>query len=303
MCGRYTVTHTHKEIMERFGIEESFAELDPRYNVAPSQMVPVVIETKPTEEEPSKRILENCKWGLIPGFVKDARLLKPMINARAETILEKRMFKNALFKRRCLIPADGFYEWMSVGKKRQPVRFQIKDGELFAFAGLYEETKNENGEILYRTCTIITTAPNELVAPVHNRMPVIMKPGDEGLWLSKDCDDPEKLVPILTSYDSEAMTSYRVSVVVNNARSNSPECVEPVDLEKEAAAEAAAAEALAEEKAAKAAKTAERRSKSKSKPTTEEAQQGFLSDELKTLTESTEKSPVLKGGENVNENE
>lgn len=258
MCGRYTVTHTHQEIMERFGIEELFKELDPNYNVAPTQMVPVIIESKATEEQPAKRFLDKCKWGLVPGFVKDPRLLKPMINARAETLVEKKMFKSALIKRRCLIPADGFYEWMAVGKKRRPVRFQLKGGELFAFAGLYEETKNEDGEIIQRTCTIITTAPNEMVAPVHNRMPVILKPGDEALWISKECADPEKLLPILTAYDSEKMDFYRVSAVVNNARSNSPECIEPADLEAEAAAEAAE---IAEIEAAKAAKGTARRKK------------------------------------------
>lgn len=286
MCGRYTVTHTHQEIMERFGIEELFKELDPRYNVAPSQMVPVVIENKATEDEPAKRILDNCKWGLVPGFVKDARLLKPMINARAETLVEKRMFKTALIKRRCLIPADGFYEWMAVGKKRRPVRFQIKGGELFAFAGLYEETWNEDGEIIHRTCTIITTAPNEKVAPVHNRMPAILKPGDEALWLSKECSDIEKLMPLLNPYDNDLIDFYRVSVVVNNARSNSPECVEPADLEAEAAADAEEAAAAAAVKATKAEKASIRRKKSsKVAEVSDDAEQTYLSDEMRELTE------------------
>lgn len=288
MCGRYTVTHTHQEIMERFGIEELFKELDPNYNVAPTQMVPVIIETKATEDEPAKRILEKCKWGLVPGFVKDPRLLKPMINARAETLLEKKMFKSALFKRRCLIPADGFFEWMAVGKKRRPVRFQIKGGELFAFAGLYEETKNEDGEVIQRTCTIITTSPNQLVAPVHNRMPVILKPGDEALWVSKECGDPEKLMPLLTAYDSEKMDSYRVSVAVNNARSNGPDCIQPADLEAEAAAEAAdLAEKEAAKQAAKAAKTtrgtSKKRSSLKVAETSDMPEQGYLSDDLRDL--------------------
>lgn len=288
MCGRYTVTHTHQEIMDRFGIEELFRELDPRYNVAPSQMVPVVIELAATEDQPAKRVLEDCKWGLVPGFVKDARLLKPMINARAETLLEKRMFKKALVKRRCLIPADGFYEWMAVGKKRQPVRFQIKGGELFAFAGLYEETKNEDGEVIQKTCTIITTSPNDKVAPVHNRMPVILKPGDEALWISKECTDPEKVVPLLNPYSSEAMDFYRVSIVVNNARSNSPECIEPANLEAEAAAEAEAFAAKEAAKAARAARPRKGKGAKVNQVTESDGGQAYLSDELRELNKLDE---------------
>ncbi|MDZ4837772.1 MAG: SOS response-associated peptidase [Candidatus Melainabacteria bacterium] len=287
MCGRYTIAHNHKEIMERFGIEQMFLELDPRYNVAPSQMVPVVIETKATDDMPAVRVLETSKWGLVPGFVQDAKLIKPMINARGETLLEKRMFKNALFKRRCLIPADGFFEWMAVGKKRQPVRFQVTDGALFAMAGLYEERTTPEGELIERTCTIITVAANEKVSPVHSRMPAILKPDDEALWLSKECGDPEKLLSLLNPYDNDAINFYRVSATVNNARSDSAECIAPVDLEAEAAAEAATMAAFEEAKAARAAKTATRRAKStKVAETSDVPEQAYLSDELRELNQN-----------------
>ena len=247
MCGRYTQTHTHQEIMERFDLDALFMDLDPRYNISPTQTVPIILE-RDTDDDKTVRVLDASSWGLIPGFVKDPRLLKPMINARAETLMEKRMFKGAFLSRRCLIPADGFYEWLTENKKKQPVRFQVNNGELFAFAGIYEEGKDLEGNPR-RTCSIITVAANETVSPVHDRMPAILKIEDEKRWIDHSLNDPKELMEMLNPCDNAIIDWYRCSTVVNSSRSDSKNCIlragTPEALEAEEAQRIAAAEAKA----------------------------------------------------------
>ncbi|HYE74962.1 MAG TPA: SOS response-associated peptidase, partial [Blastocatellia bacterium] len=175
MCGRFTLHHTEDEIIERFAIAEVETDIGPRYNIAPSQNIAAIIEHEHCT-------LKAFKWGLVPSWAKDPTIGHRMINARAETLAEKPSYKQALAKRRCLIPADGFYEWKKAKGGNQPYHIRRRDGELFAFAGLWETWKDENGEKL-ETCTIITTEPNELMSTIHDRMPVILKPEHEELWL------------------------------------------------------------------------------------------------------------------------
>lgn len=255
MCGRYSISHTHKEIVERFQIDELMMDFHPRFNVSPTQMVPVVIEERLNEDDDDdedddiedgaiKRTLQFAKWGLIPGWVKDPRLLKPMINARKETIIEKPLFKPAFKKRRCLIPADGFYEWITLNKKRHPVRIQLKDQDMFAFAGLYENWHSPEGELV-RTCTIITVPANDSVSSIHDRMPAILKREDEKNWLRET--EPSELIKLLNPYDSDSIKHYRVATIVNTPKIDAPQCIEkvaettdpitPAELEAAAAAE------------------------------------------------------------------
>lgn len=252
MCGRYTQTHTHQEIMERFNLDALFMDLDPRYNISPTQTVPIILE-RDTEDNKTVRVLDSSSWGLIPGFVKDPRLLKPLINARAETLMEKRMFKGAFLSRRCLIPADGFYEWLTENKKKQPVRFQVNNGELFAFAGIYEEGKDLEGNPR-RTCSIITVAANEVVSPVHDRMPAILKIEDEKRWIDHSLNDPRQLMEMLNPCDNAMIEWYRCSTVVNSSRSDSKNCILRAGTPEALAAEEAQRIAAAEAKANKASK-------------------------------------------------
>jgi putative SOS response-associated peptidase YedK len=173
MCGRYTMHHSSEQVTMRFCVNQTITSLPERYNIAPTQAVSVVVEGD------GGRFLDAMQWGLVPSWAKDPGIGNKMINARAETIQEKPSFKVALARRRCLIPADGFYEWKTEGKARQPMHIRRKDGELFAFAGLWEEWRQPDGMPL-RTCTIVTTTPNELMEAIHNRMPAILLPEEEG---------------------------------------------------------------------------------------------------------------------------
>src|SRR5438105_243032 len=176
MCGRFTSHHSPEEIMERFEVDEALFRPDPRYNIAPTQILAAVIEQQ------GKRQLTGFRWGLVPSWSKDPAIGNRMINARAETILEKPSFKAALTRRRCLIPADGFYEWKKSTAGSQPFHIRRRDGGLFAFAGLWEEWQSPDGSPL-QTCTIVTVEPNELMSPIHNRMPAILEREEEKLWL------------------------------------------------------------------------------------------------------------------------
>ncbi|MGD9682401.1 MAG: SOS response-associated peptidase [Candidatus Obscuribacterales bacterium] len=231
MCGRYTIAHSHKEIIERFRIEKEMLEWEPRYNIAPSQMVPIIIEQEHTPgQNPAPnpvRILQPSKWGLLPSWAKDPKKIRPMINARAETIAEKPTFRNAFKKRRCLIPADGFYEWTEIEGKKTPVRIRLKESELFAFAGLYEDWTSPEG-VKVRTCTIVTVAANETISRLHDRMPAILRPELEDQWLRAPGDDPARLLSLIGPYDDEKIDYYTVSKLVNSPKTDSPECMEPV---------------------------------------------------------------------------
>jgi putative SOS response-associated peptidase YedK len=224
MCGRYSLTRREAELVERFGIEQLICEsekLAPRFNIAPSQLVPVIINKE------GHRVLCQFKWGLIPFWAKDLKKNKPVINARSESVAEKPFFKQALLKRRCLIPADGFYEWKHQNKNKIPMYIHVNDRELFAFAGLWDEWTSPDGEVI-RTCTIITTEANNSVAPVHDRMPVIVRAEHEALWLDPDIREVTQLTPVLAALPDEAIKMYQVSPRVNSPSQDLPELVEPV---------------------------------------------------------------------------
>jgi putative SOS response-associated peptidase YedK len=222
MCGRYTLTKELHELAKRFQAEIAIinAKLFPRYNVAPTQSVIVVNDT-------GQRQIVAMRWGLIPSWATDESIGNRMINARAETIAEKPAFRAALKKRRCLIPADGFYEWRKEGKVKQPLHIVLKDREVFAFAGLWERWKSPTGEEVL-SCTIITTEANELLKQVHERMPVILSKEDEALWLDPKIDDPAKLLPLLKQYPSELMEFYPVDRKVNSPANDSRDCIVPI---------------------------------------------------------------------------
>jgi putative SOS response-associated peptidase YedK len=208
MCGRYTLHHSPRQVEMRFGITQARSIPTERYNIAPTQSVPVIVEGD------GARFLDSMQWGLIPSWAKEPGIGNKMINARAETLPEKPSFKVALSRRRCLIPADGFYEWKTEGSARQPMHIRRIDGELFAFAGLWEEWKQPDGTPL-RTCTIITTTPNELMEPIHNRMPAILLPEDEGTWLDAALKQPGDVIGLLHPYPAELMEAYLVDRQVN----------------------------------------------------------------------------------------
>ena len=219
MCGRFILISPGRVLAAQFELQHE-PELTPRYNVAPTQQVPIIkIETS------GGRQLEMLKWGLLPFWTKDASISTRLINARSETLSDKPAFRAAFKSRRCLIPSNGFYEWMKEKGKKQPYLFKLTDGSLFAFAGLWERWESKDG-VGIESCTIITTDANELVQPLHDRMPVILKNKDYALWLNPMAKW-ELLQPLLIPYSSEEMNSYPVSPKVNKATYDSPEGIEP----------------------------------------------------------------------------
>jgi len=208
MCGRFTLVSPFVAVTERFRASVP-PDLRPRYNIAPGQDVLCVIR----DEE--NRIMP-LRWGLIPFWAKDPAIGNRLINARAETVAEKPSFRSAFAKRRCLVVADGFYEWRPAGKRKIPVYIFLKSKKPFGFAGLYEAWKTPEGKEL-RTCTIITTEANDLVRPIHDRMPVILPERFEDRWLDPGEGSREMLLALLTPYPAGEMTAYDVAPVVNNA--------------------------------------------------------------------------------------
>ena len=228
MCGRYTITVVWEDLVIRFMLDRRAGKFQPRYNVAPGQYIPAIIGgTPPDGEGPSHNRFGELKWGLVPSWASDERSGYRMMNARSETVAEKPAFRNLLKRKRCVIPADGFYEWKRTEEGKQPYRFTLRDGALFAMAALYDTWVSPSGEKLH-TCTIVTTAANGLVSDVHDRMPVILTPRAEALWLDRLVQDERELVPLLAPYPAEAMRRYAVSPKVGNVRYDSPDCVEPV---------------------------------------------------------------------------
>ena len=220
MCGRFALLTHAEALIERFGVEEVIKRPEPRYNIAPSQNVTVVVQRE-------TRQLTEMKWGLIPSWAKDVSIGNRMINARAETVAEKPSFRSAFKKRRCLILADGFYEWQKVGKIKIPTHIRMKDREPFAFAGLYEYWKTKSGKML-ESCTIVTTTPNEIMRPIHHRMPAIISPENEAAWLDPENHDVSKLLSLLQPYNPEQMESFEVSDFVNSPSNQGPLCTKPI---------------------------------------------------------------------------
>lgn len=216
MCGRFTLFQPAETLAAVFQLAE-VPSLEPRYNIAPTQLVPTVLCTP-------KRQFQLLRWGLIPSWAKDPAMGARLINARAETAGEKPSFRSAFRHRRCLVIADGFYEWQRQERKKQPFYFRLPDGRPFAFAGLWEHWEAPDGEAI-ESCTILTTEANELLCPIHDRMPVILDPKDYDLWLDPTVQKPEPLKQLLRPYPPEAMTSYAVSTQVNNPANNSVECI------------------------------------------------------------------------------
>ena len=221
MCGRYTLKSGKDAIATLFSLAEKL-EIEPRYNIAPTQQIPVVLE----DSSDDGRTLEMMHWGLIPSWAKDPSIGARMINARAETVSEKPSYRSAFKKRRCLIVADGFYEWKKTDAGKQPYYLRLKDESPFGFAGLWESWSMDGGEEL-RSVTIITTEPNEVAAEIHNRMPVILPPDLYDAWLETDNDDQEELLSMLSPYPAEEMEAYPVSKRVNRPANDEPGVLEP----------------------------------------------------------------------------
>ncbi|MCM3743692.1 SOS response-associated peptidase [Sporosarcina luteola] len=223
MCGRFTLFAPYYEIIDRFDIESAFSESDyiPSYNIAPSQQVVAVIN------DGRKNRLGHLRWGLIPPWAKDEKIGYKMINARAETVAEKPSFRKAFQKQRCILPADSFYEWQKKDGEKIPMRIRLKNDELFAIAGLWESWKSPDGQVIH-TCTAITTAPNELMKPIHDRMPVILNREDEAAWLDPRNDDMDFLGNMLRSFDEKQMDAYSVSSAVNSPKNNEANLIVPV---------------------------------------------------------------------------
>ncbi len=221
MCGRFTLAADPRDLMETLPGFELPDELPPRYNVAPSQPVAVAANN-------DRRKIEFFRWGLIPFWAQDPKIGNRMINARAETLASKRSFKSAYSQRRCLVLADGFYEWrQEPGRKtKTPLYIRLKSGQPFAFAGLWSSWRAPDQQPIL-SCTIITTTPNELLQQIHNRMPVILAREACELWLHPGKQSPDQLDPWLKPYPASQMTAYPVSTLVNNPRHDSPDCIIP----------------------------------------------------------------------------
>jgi len=222
MCGRFTLTIDPNHLQEAFPWADFPEDLSPRYNIAPSQPIAVIPNT-------GDNTVSMYKWGLIPSWSKDPAIGDRMINARAESLAEKPSFRNAYRRRRCLILADGFYEWKQNPslKSKQPVYIRIKSERPFAFAGLWEIWKSPDGSEI-RSCTIITTQPNSLLEPIHNRMPVILPPNAYNLWLASEDRQPAQLNDLLIPYPSDEMIAFPVSKMVNSPQTDSPDLIKPL---------------------------------------------------------------------------
>ncbi len=221
MCGRFTQTAPWEKVKKEFVVKAPESNLfKPRYNIAPMQIVPIV------RDSVSERIISELKWGLVPSWAKDSEMGNRMINARAETLTEKPSFREAFRKRRCLIPTSGFYEWKKTGSgAKQPFYFYLKEKDVFGFAGLWEEwLDKESGELL-ETFTIITTEANDILKPVHDRMPVIIKAENYDEWLDPKVKDNEQFEKLLAPYPANEMDSHPVSKAVNSPNEDSPELI------------------------------------------------------------------------------
>jgi putative SOS response-associated peptidase YedK len=219
MCGRFTLHSRLNLLLQQFALEAG-PELVPRYNIAPTQMVPVVRCNKQGQRE-----MIMMKWGLVPSWAKDPSIGNRLINARSETVASKPSFRAAFKRRRCLVPADGYYEWKRLGSTKQPFYIRLQDDRPFAMAGLWESWRDETDQQL-RTFSIITTDANETTREIHDRMPAILSPLDYDVWLNPEFDEQESLQSLLEPYDPNDIVLDPVSTHVNNSRHDDPECIE-----------------------------------------------------------------------------
>jgi putative SOS response-associated peptidase YedK len=224
MCGRYRLSR-RKQLVEEYFSSEGEDDWVPRYNIAPTQPVPII---RQNPKEP-RRELSLVRWGLIPWWAKDSAGAARMINARSETAATTPAFRDAMTLRRCVIPADGFYEWKKTGKSKQPYCFEVNDGKLFAFAGLWDRWKDPSGQSV-KSCSILTTTPNAVTSAVHDRMPVILDPDCYDLWLDPGMHDVRVVSDMLKPFDARLMRSYPVSSRVNHVANDDGACSTPVEL-------------------------------------------------------------------------
>ena len=219
MCGRFSLFASGNELAERFQLAES-PLFEPRYNIAPTQSAAAVRATD------AGRVLARLRWGLIPSWASDPAIGNKLLNARSETVAEKPSFRSAFKQRRCLIPASGFYEWQKQGAgRKQPYFIRPRDGGLFAFAGLWERWHDPQGQLI-ETCTILTTTANEVMRPLHERMPVIIGAEADALWLDASAS-ADALRALFVPFASEGMEAVPVGPWVSNARNEGPKCLEP----------------------------------------------------------------------------
>jgi putative SOS response-associated peptidase YedK len=221
MCGRFSLVQSADAIADVFDLEE-LPVLAPRYNIAPTQPVGVIRLASQRSRE-----FTYLNWGLIPSWAKDPKMGARLINARAETLSEKPSFRAAFKRRRCLVVADGFYEWQPRERGKQPFYIQLEDHQPFGFAGLWEHWQSPDGSEI-ESCTIITTEANDLMRPIHDRMPVILNRSNFDAWLDPSIQSGDQLYPLLRPYAAEAMQAYPVSTAVNSPRNDTAVCLEPV---------------------------------------------------------------------------
>ena len=217
MCGRYTLESDMEFLQQRFKFAASDLEFKPRYNIAPTQDVLTVSSN-------GERHGQFMRWGLVPFWAKDLKIGYRMINAKSETLAEKASFRNAFKRRRCLVLADGFFEWRKDSKEKIPTYIFLKSKEPFAFAGLWETWKSPDGKLVH-SCTIITTTPNAVMEPIHNRMPVILPREAEGLWLAPGQVQISALKALLVPYPAADMEAYEVSALVNSPNNDTPDVI------------------------------------------------------------------------------
>jgi len=224
MCGRYRLTAKERWLSTYFNLDPEDVDWAARWNVAPTQEVATIRQDR---KEP-KRIFKLMRWGLIPYWAKDSSFRGSTINAVSETAAEKPAFREPLSRRRCLIPADGFYEWKRTGlKTKQPYNIGMADDGLFAFAGLWDRWNAQDGNVI-ESCTILTTAANALLKAIHNRMPVILKPDDYDRWLDPGITNPTRVADLLRPFDPRLMRVFPVSTAVNRVENDGPECAEEI---------------------------------------------------------------------------
>lgn len=221
MCGRFTLRKPAERIAREFQLVE-VPTIEFRYNIAPTQNILAI------RHSPDGREGGMFKWGLIPSWAKDASIGAKLINARSETVAEKPSFRESFKRRRCIIPADGFYEWQRTGGKKQPFYFRLKDDRLFGFAGLWDKWRSPDGESL-ETCSLLTTEANEVLRPVHDRMPVILHSDDYDLWLDEDVRKQDLRQELLRPYPASEIAAYPVSMAINRPAHQGEELVQPIE--------------------------------------------------------------------------
>jgi len=221
MCARYTIYHSTSDIVDRFDVRDILFEISPRYNIAPQNTAPVI------SLDDGRATLQGYRWGLVPSWASDPSIGQKMFNARAETIAEKPAFARSLTRRRCIVPADGFYEWIPQDKERQPLHIQFNGAPLFGIAGIWAIWQRQDETPVY-SFAIVTVPANSLIAGFHTRMPAILRPQDEAMWLDSDFHDGRAAATLLQPYDPADMRAFKVDKKVNRAGYEDPSCIAPL---------------------------------------------------------------------------